>query len=102
MPAVLYGFEDVHGVGTSQVVYVKQVSLLLQPVEGKVPVSIFTLWPVIQLKPSFSSKHRPLAFLHPETRRKPFPQSIDEGRVDLSADLKVVFAVDEVFVVGGK
>lgn len=95
------GFDDVHGVGASEVVDVEEVVFFSQHVQREVSVGLKSL-PVIDDLSSVSVENGPFSISLSERRLETFSDAVEVITVDFGSDLKVVVAEDDGLIVGGK
>lgn len=101
MPVPFGFFDQIHRIGTSEVVQVVQLIFLSNHIEGIVAVSISSVT-FVYCKALLTSEHCPFAVFHFKVLGEPLSNSIQVWRLNLCSDLKVVLAVDKCPVVGRK
>jgi hypothetical protein len=95
------GFDDVHGVGASEVVDVEEVVFFSQHIQREVSVCLQTLTVIDDLS-SISVENRPFSISLSERRLETLADTVEIITVDFGSDLKVVVTEDDGFIVGGK
>ena len=85
--------DDIHGIGTSEVIHVEMVTTLSGHIVGEISIGLCSI-SFVDFRRMVSIKNGPFAISQPKRTAKSFPQAVDIITLELGTDLEIVVAVD--------
>lgn len=97
MLAAIFGFDDVHGIGVSEVVDVEEVIMLSfsHEVKGVVPIGLVPLTFINDLS-SVSIENGIFSIFQSKRILEPLPETIEEVGSNFCSNLEVVITEDDL------
>ena len=101
MFAWISGFDNIHRIGTSQVVNMEKIISFSQKIKGIISIGLKSFTPINNLPP-VSVENSPLSIFFAEGLLEPFSNAVNVITVHLSSDLKIVVTEDYFLFISWK
>ena len=101
MFAWISGFDNIHRIGTSQVVNMEKIISFSQKIKGIISIGLKSFTPINNLPP-ISVENSPLSIFFAEGLLEPFSNAVNVITVHLSSDLKIVVTEDYFLFISWK
>ena len=101
MFAWISGFDNIHRIGTSQVVNMEKIISFSQKIKGIISIGLKSFTPINNLPP-VSVENSPLSIFFAEGLLEPFSNAVNIITVHLSSDLKIVVTEDYFLFISWK